>query len=370
MRAMRLARIERLHREFLEAAEQHPDLSCTILRYCPLGWSCTFGNGSCDDPESGSVEPGRVAWPWVEVDDGLHLGALDHDWQGVLPRYRYRPSPVRATNGLVMIENLAWDCSMTLNDFEHRQADSQNDDPAFLMWRTRLSETIALVNSLCSEALRELPSQPDPDLGYRLSFPLSERPCDLWAAELFLRLRPPIQSIPIRGRGRPTSHLPRLAHATLPLGFCTASAVAIEQLFDDNASDRPVNSVFQASPEILNELTSTGTQDRGRAGDENQQTNAVRLSKAQALAYCSFRYAASRLNDTPQDRAAWDWLHDNGMPTEADGPKYQVLVGYKLPAFDTWSRYVRKGRRENDDRKHTPRASRETGPSVIRQRDK
>jgi len=77
------------------------------------------------------------------------------------------------------------------------------------------------------------------------------------------------------------------------------------------------------------------------------------LSPTYERAYQSYMYAEQEIvTNTPNtevtDRAAYDWLKENGIEDDV----------YDLPAFDTWRRYVRKGRKHYRTQKNTPRAGR------------
>jgi hypothetical protein len=57
------------------------------------------------------------------------------------------------------------------------------------------------------------------------------------------------------------------------------------------------------------------------------------------------------------DREVYDYLKDT-LAGEVDG--------VRLPAFDTWQRYLRIARRALGGRKHEPRHGRPHGPSIVR----
>ena len=77
------------------------------------------------------------------------------------------------------------------------------------------------------------------------------------------------------------------------------------------------------------------------------------LSPTIQKAYQNYKYAEEKIiendsNTQVTDRKAYDWLKENG--TEDND--------YILPAFEAWSRYVRKGRKCYGTQKNTPRAGR------------
>jgi hypothetical protein len=79
------------------------------------------------------------------------------------------------------------------------------------------------------------------------------------------------------------------------------------------------------------------------------------LPPAREKAYQSYQYAvAVETNyNLKTDREVYDWLKDNGHSD------------YELPAFETWQRYVRDGRKYYGTPKNTPRAGRFHARSII-----
>lgn len=88
-----------------------------------------------------------------------------------------------------------------------------------------------------------------------------------------------------------------------------------------------------------------------------QQPEESRLTPAIENAWLSWKLAEDYNPGELTDQKAYDWLREQ----EFDAP----LVGYKLPAFDTWSKYVRAARKHYGEQKNQPRAGRATGPSVV-----
>ncbi len=86
------------------------------------------------------------------------------------------------------------------------------------------------------------------------------------------------------------------------------------------------------------------------------------LSPAVKKAWASWKLAESQHAENLIDQQAYDWL--NGQPDETF---FGDLVGYELPAFDTWQRYLREARRATGENKNLPRADRATGVSVAKQ---
>jgi len=61
---------------------------------------------------------------------------------------------------------------------------------------------------------------------------------------------------------------------------------------------------------------------------------------------------------------AYKWIAEENECSEFTVPE---LVGYKLPAQDTWEKYVRKALSELGESKNQPRGGRPHGSSVVRQ---
>ncbi len=91
----------------------------------------------------------------------------------------------------------------------------------------------------------------------------------------------------------------------------------------------------------------------GVAGEKKVLTQAVKN------AWASWKLAEANNPGKLTNRRAYDWL----TKQEFDAP----LVGYNLPAFDTWSRQLRDARKYHGEQKHQPRAGRATGKSVVKQ---
>jgi len=96
---------------------------------------------------------------------------------------------------------------------------------------------------------------------------------------------------------------------------------------------------------------------RDDVGDPSQVDD---LPKAVRCAYWSFEAVEKKAGRSLEDREAWDLLNEKGLP---DLPE---LSAYKLPAFDTWSRYLRDARKARGEQKYSPRAGREGGSSIAR----
>lgn len=88
------------------------------------------------------------------------------------------------------------------------------------------------------------------------------------------------------------------------------------------------------------------------------------LKPSERKAWATFKLAETRGQVGKTDREVHDWL-DEQDDTQFVGD----LFGYSLPPFDTWARYIRTARKAADESKHTPRAGRSAGLSVVKQSD-
>jgi len=69
-------------------------------------------------------------------------------------------------------------------------------------------------------------------------------------------------------------------------------------------------------------------------------------------AYLSYQYAMEK-SGLKTDSELYNWLKEYGFEE------------YELPAKETWTRYVKEGRRVNETNKNTPRAKRTHGNSIV-----
>ena len=95
----------------------------------------------------------------------------------------------------------------------------------------------------------------------------------------------------------------------------------------------------------------------------NQYDGLDEVNPAARKAYYSFLHAEAKEEDPLEDRAAYDWIHENGFDKSCD--HYDELEDYKLPPFDTWCRYLRIARKATGEQKYTPRHGRATGRSIV-----
>jgi hypothetical protein len=122
--------------------------------------------------------------------------------------------------------------------------------------------------------------------------------------------------------------------------------------------------VDPASPPqfVVNTVGTTGSDAvRATATSEakGEPTGAGQLPLSRLKAYQQYQEAIARSRETDgvlskesEDRAVYDWLTEHGEE--------------RLPKFETWARYVRAARESSDTSKHSPRAGRTTGRSVVK----
>lgn len=101
----------------------------------------------------------------------------------------------------------------------------------------------------------------------------------------------------------------------------------------------------------------TGAADAPSSGSKN-------LQKCKRLAYRAFQFAESRLERTLEDREAWEYLKEHGIPKDHDD--LQDLHSYELPSFETFTTYLSHARRALDDLKYD-KGNRRQSKSVVKQ---
>jgi hypothetical protein len=87
------------------------------------------------------------------------------------------------------------------------------------------------------------------------------------------------------------------------------------------------------------------------------------MEHAVRLAYLAFSYAESKAGKRLEDREAYDLIKDEGIP-EGAGDRGE-LAEYRLPAFGSWTRYLREARNVLNEQKYTRRAGRPVGKSIV-----
>jgi hypothetical protein len=87
-----------------------------------------------------------------------------------------------------------------------------------------------------------------------------------------------------------------------------------------------------------------------------------KMERSVRLAYLAFCYAESKAGKRLEDREAYNLLKEEGIPANRGGRG--ELEDYDLPAFDTWTRYLREARNVLGEQKYTRRAGRSRGKSI------
>ncbi|MCA9119319.1 MAG: hypothetical protein H6822_06230 [Planctomycetaceae bacterium] len=85
---------------------------------------------------------------------------------------------------------------------------------------------------------------------------------------------------------------------------------------------------------------------------DNRYETLSKIDRAHCNAYLAFLYAEAIAERRLEDKEAYDWLRENGI----EDPE---LGDYVLPAFDTWTRYLRAARKATGEQKYTSRIERE-----------
>jgi hypothetical protein len=140
-----------------------------------------------------------------------------------------------------------------------------------------------------------------------------------------------------------------LAYRNVKNSYNAAMRISNEVLLKAALKDPPAVAVTQPDVPPLTALAQTQTSD--------PQPASVTLTKATALplscerAYRGFQRAVSLCGEMT-DKAAYDWLNEQDKETD------------EMPAFDTWVRYLRKGREHYGTQKNTPRGGR-SGRSIV-----
>lgn len=104
--------------------------------------------------------------------------------------------------------------------------------------------------------------------------------------------------------------------------------------------------------------------DAQQLSPKQQKVVLKQLSPAKRKAYFSYQYAESKAGKKLQDNEAWKLLKDQGLSDDADD--LGELTDYRIPAFDTWSRQLRKARNALGEQKYTPRGGRRSGSSIVK----
>ncbi|MGA2062453.1 MAG: hypothetical protein ABSG67_18375 [Thermoguttaceae bacterium] len=102
----------------------------------------------------------------------------------------------------------------------------------------------------------------------------------------------------------------------------------------------------------------------------NKEAILRELAPADRKAYYSYCWVENKMQTQVTDQQAYQWLKENGLPDEKDFPELAVEFNdYNLPVFSTWTRQLRKARKELRQQKYGSRAARTSGGSIVRERE-
>jgi hypothetical protein len=99
----------------------------------------------------------------------------------------------------------------------------------------------------------------------------------------------------------------------------------------------------------------TGAPDMAEGPEGDNESAEPALKPSREKAYQQFLWAMEQDRSLKTDQGVYDWLKKH-----SDEPE-------ELPAFDTWSKYLREARAYHQDHKHTPRSIKKaSGKSTVR----
>lgn len=111
------------------------------------------------------------------------------------------------------------------------------------------------------------------------------------------------------------------------------------------------------------EPPANGASEQGEGTGKSRAEILQSLSASVRQAYLAYQLAETMNGKRLEDREAYDYIHEHGLPENAGD--LGELTGYNLPdSFETWGRYVRKAREALSEQKYTPRANRAKGRSI------
>jgi len=113
-----------------------------------------------------------------------------------------------------------------------------------------------------------------------------------------------------------------------------------------------IRDAVQPSP-LVNHVTAPQLHAVSRETNSSNSQTVSEIPSRFEIAYRAFEFAEQKTGKELSDRDAYEWLKENGID------------GHILPAYETWQRYVRGGRRLHHDQKNSPRGAR-VGRSIVR----
>jgi hypothetical protein len=135
------------------------------------------------------------------------------------------------------------------------------------------------------------------------------------------------------------------------LGKFLEKAIEVDDL---NRNQKGSEIAQRSKFELINMSIELGTRLRqivemASGPDQAKDEQPKELSRTYEKAYQSYQLGKQELGDLATDKEIHEWLKKNGHEE------------YRLPAYDTWVRYVRKGREFYKTHKNKPRAGRSDG---------
>lgn len=132
-------------------------------------------------------------------------------------------------------------------------------------------------------------------------------------------------------------------------------------LLPDNIALEIAEAAPETTPAELSAAAPTSTEENGADGPPESPADPLEsLTPSVKKAWASWKLAEENHAETPQDRTAYAWLAE-----QDDELFIGELVGYDLPPFPTWGRYVRKARNAMNANKNRSRYGRADGAGSI-----
>lgn len=168
----------------------------------------------------------------------------------------------------------------------------------------------------------------------------------------------------------------------IPLGIFDPEAAKLQVQARGNAAAEPIARAMAPHEATLREQTgreveaaadrpaeqASGEREGEKSEADGRNAKLQLLQPAERKAYFAYLSAEAGADRQMEDREAFDWLRENGLPDDAGN--LGELTDYKLPAaFATWSRQLRAARNALGEQKYTRRPGRPTGSSIVRPRE-
>lgn len=132
--------------------------------------------------------------------------------------------------------------------------------------------------------------------------------------------------------------------------------------FDAAKLELTANIRQQLRPNDQEQRPRTGGNEQGEGAGESRAEILKRFSACVRQAYLAYQLAETMNGKRLEDREAYDYIKEYGLPDNAGD--LGELSDYNLPAFDTWTRYLRDARQPLGEQKYNRRAKRPKGRSI------